>query len=111
MMNRELEMGKIVSAAYYVGLIRVRDALRWQEYIDLVGATVAQYGGRVLFRGANGQIMAGKQLVGTTPFDRVVTLQFTDEAAARRWHDSPEYQRLVPIRDRGADVVLNLYTG
>lgn len=99
-----------MTGACCIGLIRVHDEARWQEYVAQVGETVNQYGGTVLFRGIKSLGLAGEQLVGVMPTERVVALQFADAASARRWHDSPEYQRLIPIRDRGADVALILYT-
>jgi len=95
-------------AAYYVGTIRVTDAEVWQGYVSQVGATISAYGGEVMFRGQQadgdrGSAKSGRQLI--------VVLRFDDEAAARRWHDSAEYQRLVPIRDAGAEVDLVLYAG
>ncbi len=104
-------MGDILSGAYYVGQIRVKDVVAWREYVGQVAVTVHQYGGEILFRGANGQMMAGHQFAATIPLEQVVALQFANEADAKRWHDSPEYQRLIPSRDRGADVILILYTG
>jgi uncharacterized protein (DUF1330 family) len=38
-------------------------------------------------------------------------LRFVDEGAASRWHESADYQRLVPLRDAGAEVSLMLYSG
>ena len=90
--------------AYYLGLIRVINNDAWQQYLSLVGATIEQYGGRVLFRGVKRAVMAG-----SPTHERVVTLVFTDEISARRWHDSAEYQALIPLRDRGASVTLVLY--
>ncbi len=100
-----------MSAAYYVGLIRVRNAEQWERYVSQVGSTISQYGGRIIFRGAKRLVMAGEDMIDTGAHDRVVTLEFADETAAKRWHDSPEYQRLVPIRDSAANVTLILYSG
>jgi uncharacterized protein (DUF1330 family) len=94
-----------LSPAYYVGLIHVRDEAQWQVYVSQVGATICQYGGQVIFRGAKAQTMSG-----ALAEEKIVTLMFADLAAATRWHESPEYQKLIPIRDAGADVTLVLYT-
>ena len=42
---------------------------------------------------------------------RQYVARFADLAALRRWHDSPEYQALVPLRMAAADVVLTAYEG
>jgi uncharacterized protein (DUF1330 family) len=36
-------------------------------------------------------------------------VEFPDLAALRRWHESPEYQALVPLREAGARVSLAAY--
>jgi uncharacterized protein (DUF1330 family) len=92
--------------AYLIGQIAVRDAAQWQRYVERVGATFAPYGGRVLFRAT-----AALALNGALPGERVVVAEFPNLDALRRWHDSPEYQALIPLRDAGADVVLTAYEG
>ncbi len=92
---------------YYVGTIRVTNLEIWQQYVSQVGATITAYGGEVMFRG---QLASGDVDPDTADRRLIVALRFADEAAARRWHDSADYQRLIPIRDAGADVDLLLYT-
>ena len=90
--------------AYLIGTIHVNDPQRWQDYVDRVGATFVQYGGRVLLRGVKAE-----QLSGAAHGERVVVAEFDDAAALKRWHDSVEYQQLVGLRNSGADVVLTSY--
>jgi len=90
--------------AYCVGQIRVKDPAAWEDYRSRVGATIAQYGGQVLFRGRQTRVLSG----GEAP-ELVVSLRFETVADAGRWHDSPEYQALVPLRERAAEVKLVLY--
>jgi uncharacterized protein (DUF1330 family) len=90
--------------AICVGNIRVKDVEAWEKYRSRVGATIAHYGGELLFRGEQERIFSGKM-----PHEKVVALKFESLDAANRWHDSPEYQALIPLRDQGADVTLVLY--
>ncbi len=90
--------------AYCIGRIRIKDATAWEKYRSRVGATIAQYGGEVMFRGGLQQAFSG-----ANDHDNVVALRFADMEAANRWHDSPEYQALIPIREQGAEVSLVLY--
>jgi uncharacterized protein (DUF1330 family) len=92
-------------SAHYIGLIEVIEPNAWREYVNAVGATITQHGGEVLFRGEKREEMSGAH-----SHQRCVVLRFADEISARRWHDSPEYQAIVPIRDKGARVLLTLYT-
>lgn len=91
-------------AAFLVGTIRVTDTALWRDYVARVGATFTQCGGEVLARGAR-----AIELGGHAHGERMVVARFTDLAALRTWHDSPEYQALVPLRMAAADVVLTAY--
>jgi uncharacterized protein (DUF1330 family) len=93
-------------SAYLVGTIRVTDPAAWQRYVERVGATFPPHGGSVLFRGAKAMHLA-REAHG----ERIVVAEFADLAALRRWHDSPEYQALVALREAGAEVVLTAYEG
>lgn len=90
--------------AYLVGQIRVTDPVAWQAYVDRVGATFAPRGGAVLFRGVKAAELA-RQAHG----ERIVVARFESMEALRAWHDSPEYQALVALREAGAEVVLSAY--
>lgn len=90
--------------AFIVGTIRVTDAEAWQGYVQRVGATFAPHGGRVLLRG-----VLARELSGQPHGDRVVIAEFADLDALMRWHESPEYQSLIALRDAGAEVVLTAY--
>lgn len=92
--------------AYLVGLIRVTDPAQWQRYVERVGATFPPHGGQVLLRGAK-----AADLARSTHGERIVVAEFADLAALRAWHDSPEYQALVALREAGAEVVLTAYEG
>lgn len=87
-----------------IGLIALKDTAAFDQYRAQVGATVARYGGVVNFRG---------RLVATywnelpcPDFNAFVELEFADLSAAQRWADSPEYQALVPIRQKAMDLTL-----
>jgi uncharacterized protein (DUF1330 family) len=92
--------------AYLVGQIRVTDPEQWQRYLERVGATFAPHGGEVLWRGVK-----AAELSRSAHGDRIVVARFADLAALRAWHDSPEYQALVALRESGAEVVLTAYQG
>ena len=90
--------------AICVGHIRVKNTEAWAQYQSRVGATIAQYGGELLFRGEQQRLFSGEM-----PHEKVVALKFENLDAASRWHDSDEYQALIPIREVAADVTLVLY--
>jgi uncharacterized protein (DUF1330 family) len=90
--------------ALLVGTISVTDPESWARYVQAVGATFAPHGGRVLGRG-----VLARRLAGDSEGERVVVVEFPDLAALTRWHDSSEYQALVPLREAGARVSLAAY--
>jgi uncharacterized protein (DUF1330 family) len=92
-------------AAYVVGRMHVRDGQKWGQYLAQVGATLAPYAGEVMFRGADAISLDGEEA-----HELVVVLRFPDVAAAKRWRESAEYRRIVPLRNEAADVVLTAYS-
>ncbi len=86
---------------YVIGQITIRDPARWERYLAQVGATITQYGGEVQFRGG-----LSREYSQRAAGEKVVVIRFADQAAADRWHDSPEYQSLISLRDAAADVTL-----
>ena len=79
--------------AYFVAELETTNPTGMEPYRAAVPATIAQYGGRFLTRGGTTQLLEGEP----EP-KRIVILEFADAAAAKRWYDSPEYQKILPIR-------------
>jgi uncharacterized protein (DUF1330 family) len=92
-------------AAYLIGTITVRDPDAWQAYVARVGATFGPFKGRVTFRGEKAIALSG-----AAHGQRVVVVEFPDLDSLRRWHESPQYQELIALRNQGAEVVLTAYT-
>jgi uncharacterized protein (DUF1330 family) len=79
--------------AYFVVELDVTNAEAMAPYREAVPATLAQYGGKFLARGGKAELIEG----GPEP-KRIVILEFADTAAAKRWYNSPEYQKILPGR-------------
>ncbi|MDX1409494.1 MAG: DUF1330 domain-containing protein [Saprospiraceae bacterium] len=92
-------------ATYVIGQIRVKDQQAWQNYAAQVGKVIEQYGGTILFRGRSESVLSGDP---DAP-DLVVAIRFDNAELAKRWHDSADYQALVPVREQGEDVHLVVY--
>lgn len=92
--------------AYIVALVEVTDPKIYDGYRARTPDLVAKYGGRFVIRGGAPQV-----LEGDWPAPRVVVIEFPDEAAARRFYDSPDYQEIVPIRQKGSRGTLALLPG
>jgi uncharacterized protein (DUF1330 family) len=89
--------------AYVIANIEVTDPENYPEYARQTPAVVASHGGRFLVKGD-----PYEELEGSWPDRRIVVIEFPDSEAARRWYGSPEYQRLIPLRQRCANSQLVL---
>jgi uncharacterized protein (DUF1330 family) len=79
--------------AYFVAELDVINPAGFEPYRAAVPATIAQYGGRYLSRGGAAELIEGEPQP-----KRVVILEFVDTAAVKRWYNSPEYQKILPLR-------------
>ncbi|MEW6645441.1 MAG: DUF1330 domain-containing protein [Pseudomonadota bacterium] len=63
-----------------------------------------------VFRKFNGKLLAADDkpavLEGDWPRDKIVMMEFPDEASATAFHESPEYQEIAVDRKAGADAVV-----
>jgi uncharacterized protein (DUF1330 family) len=83
-------------AAYVVVNVEVNDPEAYREYTAQVPGTLEKYGGRFLVRGGEPQVLEG------SPLPRVVVIEFASTEQANAWYQSPEYQAILPIRQRNA---------
>ena len=91
--------------AYVVFAITITDPTRYADYARHTPRVIAQYGGRMLVRGGDPEVIEGQM-----PGQRIVVLEFADRAAAKRFVSSPEYQAIVGIRhlaSTGAGVIVD----
>lgn len=74
--------------AYIIADVDVTDEEVYEEYKQLSGPALAQYGGKFLVRGGDPEPVEG----GWTT-KRIVVCEFPDAEAAKRFWDSPEYRK------------------
>ena len=80
--------------AYYVVEVNVRDLDRYKnDYAAHVAATLAPYGGRYLAAGGRTE-----SIEGAPPASRVSLLEFPSVEKAEAWYNSPEYDKIKPVR-------------
>lgn len=80
-------------AAYVIAEVEITNPEGYREYTTHVPATIAKYGGRFLVRGG-----AAEVLEGDWPQKRRVIIEFASMQAARRWWNSPEYEKPKAMR-------------
>jgi len=91
-------------AAYLVGHITVKDEELWQQYVSGVQESLASFDSEIVFRGKLASVLAGEH-----EHDLVVVIKFPDQSTLNEWFISDLYQRLIPVRDRAADLVITTY--
>ncbi len=90
--------------AYLIGHITVKDEDKWSEYRNKVPATLEPWGAELVFRGKLCSVLSGNHTYTDT-----VVIRFPDLGALNSWHFSPEYQSLIPIRQKAAEIELLSY--
>lgn len=93
-------------AAYFIADVDVTDPETFGQYRELAGPTVGQYGGKALVVDGRVEVLEG----GLQP-KQLVVLEFENMEAARRWYESAEYQRALPLRQRSATTNFILVEG
>jgi uncharacterized protein (DUF1330 family) len=91
-------------AAYLVGHITVKDDGLWQRYVSGVQESIAPFDANVVFRGRLDKVLAGQHA-----HDLVVVIEFADQATLDNWFNSEQYQSLIPLRDKAANVTITTY--
>ncbi len=84
-------------AGYMIADVNVTDPAGFEEYRQLVGATIAAYGGRYLVRGG-----AVEPVEGEWNPRRLVILEFDSVARAKEWYYSAEYAGPREMRHQAA---------
>ena len=92
--------------AYLISQIEVHDPEGYEEYRKLVGASLAQYGGKFIARGGRIDV-----LEGTWNPKRVVICEFDSLERARQWYESPEYRPAMAIRKKTSDASIIVVDG
>ncbi len=72
--------------AYWIARSRINEPVAYKRYTDLVPGIIAKFGGKVLARGGNYQIMEGPE-----KFHRFVVIEFPDLATGVAYFTSQEY--------------------
>jgi uncharacterized protein (DUF1330 family) len=85
-------------AAYLLAQLTVHDPESFGRYREAVAPLVDRFGGRYRVRGG-----AIDVLEGDLGAERLVVIEFQSRDAARLFYDSPEYQQILPLRQRAAD--------
>lgn len=92
--------------AYIVGEVTITDPEAYGVYRNQVLPTIEAHGGRFVIRGGPAHLIEGSGEPG-----RIVVIEFPDQARARAWYNSPEYQAILPLRTNNSSGRLVLVDG
>ena len=80
-------------SAYLLAEIEIINAEGYKGYTSVVPESIRKYGGRFLVRGGTTH-----PLEGDWPERRRVIIEFPSVEAAKKWWDSPEYEKAKGMR-------------
>jgi uncharacterized protein (DUF1330 family) len=92
--------------AYCIANVEVLDPVAYENYRSRTLATITPYGGRFIVRGGTAESKEGAWRA-----HRIVMVEFPDLDTANRWYHSPEYQAIIPFRDKAARTDLMIVEG
>lgn len=76
---------------------KIKNAEKYNLYIDQVSPIVEKYGGHYHVRGEN------IQSLGSWKPERIIVIEFQTVDQIQNWLQSPEYAEIAPLRENGAD--------
>ena len=91
---------------YVVANVHVENPSAYEAYRLRTAEVIAQYGGRILVRGGDVEVIEGDPGIS-----RLVILEFPSVEAAHRFYNSPEYQAILPDRLNNARSTLLVVNG
>ncbi len=92
-------------AAFFVANVKLKDPIKFQEYAQKAGKTIAAHGGEPVLRGKLDTVLAG-----SAEHEAVGIVKFPHAEALAAWFNSSEYQAIIPLRDEAADICIVTYT-
>ena len=91
--------------AFFIATVKVKNPEKFQEYAKLAAATFAAHGGEIVLRGK-----AESALASSLGHGAVGVVKFPDMEALNRWFQSSEYQAIIPLRKKAADMTIIAYS-
>jgi uncharacterized protein (DUF1330 family) len=83
--------------AYVIAAETVTDEKLFDEYRNLVPATVTPFGGKFIIRGGKMTVLEGQW-----PQPRTVVIEFPSRAQAEGWYNSAAYQKIIGLRHKSS---------
>ncbi|WP_096085097.1 DUF1330 domain-containing protein [Agaribacterium haliotis] len=92
-------------SAYLIVSLNIKDKELFSEYAQQAGPSMLKFGAEFIARGAISKMLSGEQQWQTH-----AVVKFEDENKIEAWYNSAEYQALIDLRDRAADLCLAVFS-
>ena len=90
--------------AFFIAQLNIKDPVKFQDYAKGAGESMQPFGGKVITKGK-----MSRQLAGKSDYQNVAIVGFPDKESLDGWFESEAYQKLIPLRDQAADILLVSY--
>jgi uncharacterized protein (DUF1330 family) len=84
--------------AFYIARVDITDREAYAEYARIAPGTVIAHGGKYRVRDGRTKTLEGKENSA-----RNVVIEFPSFGQAEAWYNSPEYQEIIPIRQKASE--------
>ena len=91
--------------ALMIAQISAKDPGAFQQYMTKSQQVARAYGAEMVSRSKAGRRLAGDAL----DHQMILVVHFPSLEHLDAWHDSPEYQALIGLRQAGADMTMTSY--
>lgn len=85
--------------AYMISHVKVTDQQKFQDYIAQTRAIASTFGGKPVAIGTNPKMLSGE----SDGHMMVFVIEFDSMDVLDTWHESDEYQAIIPLREEGSD--------
>ncbi len=92
-------------SAFIIANIKVKDSRKFQQYAEQAGATFAEHGGQLVFRGKHHDNFLGK-----ANGELIAVVKFASAEQASAWFHSDAYQACAEIRGEATDMTIDSYS-
>ena len=84
--------------AYMISQVTVTDQQKFESYIAKTRPVAAKFGGKPVAIGNRPKMLNGE----SDGHQMVFVIEFESMSALEDWHNSQEYQALIPLREEGS---------
>jgi uncharacterized protein (DUF1330 family) len=89
---------------------KIENRAMLDQYMAKAGPTIAPYQGKLLAYNEEPEVIEGPR-TRALEHPRTVLIEFPSMKEAHAWYDSPEYQKILPLRLMGAPGTLIVVNG